>query len=190
MSSNVNPYNGIWSLEIAARRHKCDLMLAAIIGMTFSPKSTADIGCGNGQYCAILKAYGWKDVVGYEGTKNVTSLGYYNDIRYVDLTQKLLVANPYDLVLCLEVGEHIPPQHEQIFLDNLCKFASNDMVLSWAPHDQYSASGHVNCQKKEYIISEVEKRGFKFNSSKTNFIMEYASFPWFRRNLMVFKKQV
>ena len=59
---NVDPNTGIWSMDIAKRRHRCDLLLAAGIGTLYDPCLTADVGCGDGKYCNILKAYGWKDV--------------------------------------------------------------------------------------------------------------------------------
>ena len=186
--SNVDKETGIWSLNIAKKRHKCDLILAATIGVNYYPDSTADIGCGNGQYCGIFKSYGWKKVVGYEGTDDVHKLGYYKDIIRIDLTKKLHKLPKYDLVLCLEVGEHIPPQHEQIFIDNLCAFCDNDLILSWASPGQYSASGHVNCKSRSYIIEQFEKRGFKYNHKKSQVLMLNAQFSWFKKNLMVFKK--
>lgn len=189
--SNINPDNGIWSLSIAAKRHKCDLMLAAIIGMLYTPESVIDVGCGDGRYCAIFKAYGWKEVVGFEGTKNIKSLGIYDNIVNIDLTKPLYpekYIKKYDLVLCLEVGEHIPLRYEQIFINNLCLFVGKELILSWAPIGQYSASGHVNCRNKDYIIEQIEDRGLKYNEGKTNFLQEYASLKWLKENLMLFEK--
>ena len=202
--SSIDKETGIWALDIACKRHKCDLMLAAIIGFTYSPETFIDIGCGDGRYCKIFKAYGWKNVVGIEGTKGVKNLGVFDSIVEADLTKHISIPelftirtsgnvvslsyNKWDLVMCLEVGEHIPKKYEQVFIDNLCSFVGKELILSWAPPGQYSASGHVNLQSKDYIISEVEKRGLKLIVSKAGFLQEYASFSWFKKNLMVFEK--
>ena len=185
--SNIDKETGIWSMDIACKRHKCDFMLAATIGLLYSPTTFVDVGCGDGRYCKIFKAYGWKNVVGVEGTENITSLGVYDNIIEADLTKELHLEK-YSLVLCLEVGEHIPKKYEQVFIDNLCSFVGKELILSWAPLGQYSASGHVNLQPKDYIIIEVEKRGLKYIESKVDSLQEYASFSWFKKNLMVFEK--
>ncbi len=186
--SNVDKDTGIWLLSIATKRHKCDFVLAAIIGYTYTPKSFIDVGCGDGRYCAIFKAYGWEDVVGLDGTEDIKSLGIYDRITKCDLTKPIYTETKAELVLCLEVGEHIPKEHEQVFLNNLCFFVEDELILSWAIPGQYSASGHVNCQPQEYVIKEIEKRGFKYCSTKSEYLKDCASFKWFKENLMIFKK--
>lgn len=184
--SNVDKETGIWSLTIAKKRHKCDLDLVDIIYAFYEPRTMADVGCGSGMYCKEFATFGW-NVVGYEGTKDVISLGEYDKIIQIDLTTKLKVPK-YDLTICLEVGEHIPKKHEKRFLDNLCLFVKKDLILSWAPEGQYSASGHVNCRPREYIIAELEKRNLFYHKLKSEFLRKDASFSWFQNNLMVFMR--
>ena len=137
----INLETGIWSLDVAKKRHRCDLLLAARIGMLYHPEKAADLGCGNGRYCAIFKSYGWPVVHGYEGTPNIESLEIYNDVMQLDLTKRRWVGMKYDFVLCLEVGEHIPVQHEQVFLDNVAEFTAKDLIFSWAIPGQ-GGKGH------------------------------------------------
>lgn len=177
---------GIWGLDLAKKRHKCDVELANTIFLNFKPNSFADIGCGNGAYCKIFKDKGWPIVHGYEGTKNITSLGIYNDIKEVDLTTKLKVERRYDLILCLEVGEHIPLIYEDVLIDNISNFVSNNLILSWAPPGQYSASKHVNLRKQDYIIQKFNKKGLIYQPKISMLLRKKSSFSWFRKNLMVF----
>ena len=48
-----------------------------------------------------------------------------------------------DWVLSLEVGEHVPPAHEMMYLRNLHAHACQGLVLSWAYLGKYGV-GHVN----------------------------------------------
>jgi len=179
--------SGIWSLEIAERRHKCDYFLAMAILTYFGmPKSIADLGCGTGLYCRFFKTMGCQDVRGYEGTIGVRDLGIYDNIMTLDLTVPL-VQKRYDLVLCLEVGEHISRDKEQSFIDNVCNFVNKNLVLSWAVEGQYSASGHVNCRNNDYIISEFTRRGLKLNKKLTRGLRDAAVLKYFKDTLMVFK---
>jgi hypothetical protein len=192
---NVCKKSGIWSLHIAKKRHKTDLFLAAAIGFHFDPppKVTADLGCGLGSYCKILNAYGWQCLHGFEGTEDIHKIAVWHSIFNMDLSVPVLhkaFDGAYDFVLCLEVGEHIPRDREQTFIDNICYFASKDIVLSWAVPGQYSASGHVNCRPNDYVISELAKRGFILDNDMTIKLRDSSYFDWFKDTIMVFKKEV
>jgi len=179
---------GIWSLDTAKRRHRYDEKLAEYLGtMCGSLSSIADIGCGRGDYCKYLKDMGIPTVHGYEGTIGIKEISAYGDIMTVDLTKERWVGIDYDLVLCLEVGEHIPHQHEQCFIDNLCRYANKDLILSWAVPGQGGA-GHINELSNEYIIGELAKRGFEFNKDVSDKLREASSRKWFKNTLMKFEK--
>jgi 2-polyprenyl-3-methyl-5-hydroxy-6-metoxy-1,4-benzoquinol methylase len=106
----------------------------------------------------------------------------------MDLTVPQTLITPYDFVLCLEVGEHIPQQHEQMFLDNLNKFVGRDLVMSWAVPGQYSASGHVNNQPNEYVIEQMWSRGLRYQKKMTKILRGYSTLKWFKNTLLVFRR--
>ena len=186
--SSICPETGIWSLETAKKKHRYDIILAAhIASMFWVPKRAADLGCGRGHYCAILKGCGWPVVDGYEGTPNIASLGVYNNIMTLDLSKRHWVAIEYDFTLCLEIGEHIPKKHEQTFIDNVCDFVSKDLVLSWGIPGQ-GGTGHFNEQPNDYVIGEFGKRGLKFDEEKSRILREVATRKWFKNTVMVFMR--
>jgi len=190
----IDRETGIWTLEVAKRRHRFDPELAKAITEMYAPDGkykielAADIGCGPGEYCAAFKSYGWPEVHGYEGTKGITTLGVYDDITRVDLTKRRWVGIPYDFVLCLEVGEHIPLQYEQVFIDNLCEYTMADLVMSWAIPGQGGA-GHFNERVSAYVISEFVTRGMEFLGSRSEKLRELASLKWFKNTILVFKRR-
>ena len=178
--------SGIWTLDTAKKRHRFDHILTARIGQLWQPKQFADLGCGNGQYCAVLKGYGWPVVHGYEGTQGIMSLGIYDDIFTLDLTKRRWVEINYDLVLCLEVGEHIPEEHEQTFIDNVCEFTAKDLILSWAIPGQGGKS-HVNEKPNDYIVEQFWKRGFRYDKGTTRDLRRHSSLKWFLNTILAFK---
>jgi 2-polyprenyl-3-methyl-5-hydroxy-6-metoxy-1,4-benzoquinol methylase len=178
---------GIWKLDIAKKRHKCDDKLAKAIWTLYRPNSLADIGCGNGAYCKLFKEYGTPIVHGYEGTPEASSLGYYSQIDIVDLTNNLNLNLKYNTVICLEVGEHIPSQYEAIFLKNLVSFIGKNLIISWADKDQYSASGHVNPRSEEYVKELFTSKGAYFNEIDTRNLRRCAGFDWFKKNILIFE---
>ena len=184
----IDADSGIWSLDVAKKRHRFDPFLAARIGMKYQPKKAADLGCGNGRYCAVFKAYGWSIVHGYEGTPNVMSLGIYDDIFQIDLSKRRWVEIDYDFVMCLEVGEHVPEKHEEFFLDTMTNFSSKDLIMSWAIPGQGGA-GHLNEKPNEYIIGELAKRGFIHNEDESDELRKFSSLKWLRNTILKFEKE-
>jgi len=186
-NKSINLESGIWSLDIAKKRHRCDLLLAARIGMLYHPEKAADLGCGNGRYCTIFKSYGWPIVHGYEGTPDINSLGIYDDIMHLDLTKRRWVDIKYSFVLCLEVGEHIPAKHQEVFLDNVAEFTSKDLIFSWAVPGQ-GGKGHFNEQPNDVIISELLSRDLIYDESASMKMRKFTSLKWLKNTLMIFKR--
>jgi SAM-dependent methyltransferase len=171
---------GIWPLRWAQKKHKCDRLLAGAIGCVFpQPRSVADLGCGLGQYCEIFKSFGWPLVVGFEGTEGM------GDVN-MDLTEPY-GGKSFDLVVCLEVGEHIPQELESGFIENLNRFSEKDIVLSWAVPGQ-PGSGHVNCRHNGYVIERLGKIGFSHSRKRTEFLRQHSTLSYFKNTLMVFEK--
>jgi len=185
--SGVDSDNGIWSLRVARKRHKYDFLLAGAIGTLYFPKRMADLGCGPGYYCKIFKSFGWPVVDGYEGTAKIEEISVYNRIVKVNLAGDVGNIVPYDLVVCLEVGEHIPEKKESNFIANLVKFSCKDLVLSWAVPGQ-GGTGHFNEKDNKYIIGKLADNNYIFNKEKAEFLRLHSSLRWFKNTLMVFER--
>lgn len=93
-------------------------------------------------------------------------------------------------IISLEVGEHIPAEHAGAYLDNVCRFGG-DVILSWAIPGQ-PGHGHINCQSNEWVINEMEKRGYlesEFKSLDMRLATQHCHCTWFRNTLMYFYKK-
>lgn len=153
-----------------------------------SPK-IMDIGCGDGSYTLFLKNAGYH-CDGYDGnpfteqiTKGTCQVADFSEPQYLAV---------HDWVLCLEVGEHIPPEYEDIFISNLDRHCFDGIILSWAVPGQ-GGNGHVNCHTNEYIESKFKELGYRRNHKAEDFLRNScATYPtpcyWFRNTLMVFDR--
>ena len=151
-----------------------------------------DLGCGPGWYVKILREK-CLNIDGYDGnpyTPHISRqiLADGTHCEQLDLSEKVRLGHEFDTVLSLEVGEHIPEKYEQIYLDNVTQNAINQVILSWAVEGQ-SGSGHVNCRNNDYVIDQMEKRGFYINVKASNYFRGHATLPWFKNTIMVFGKE-
>ena len=141
-----------------------------------------DIGCGTGYYTKLFQDNG-VPCDGYDGNPNTPEtshgLGSVADFALPILGEQK------DLVLCLEVGEHVPKKYEQTLLDNITNHSKKAIILSWAVPGQ-DGFGHVNCQTNDYIIDQIEKRGFRYSFNDTTFLRTRAYRSWFKKTTMVF----
>ena len=104
----------------------------------------------------------------------------------LDLHKPFRFPTPFDWLLCLEVGEHIPEVYESIFIENLHHNCLKGLILSWS-HTE-GGDGHVNPRSNDYIISKFLDLGYTQQLNAENELRSSASAPWFKKTLMVFKK--
>lgn len=184
----IDRNSGIWDLETAKKRHRYDPGLAGCITRLYgSVKSVADLGCGLGDYCKYLKEHGIPLVHGYEGTPDIKEIAVYDDIMVLDLSKRRWVGINYELVLAIEVGEHLPVEHEETFINNVLEFTKKDLVLSWAIPGQ-GGEGHFNEQSNEYIIAKFMGAGLRFERKRTWALRQASTLRWFKNTAMAFRR--
>ena len=149
-----------------------------------NPRLVYDFGCGYGEYLKDIFELGI-EAMGFEAHPNKI---IYDNIKELDLSIPVTLEKNADISISLEVGEHIPVEFEQIFINNICNNTSNILILSWAIEGQ-SGNGHVNCRNNDYIISEMDKRGFIFDPSILEIRKGFDQDCWFFNSLMLFNKK-
>ncbi|MBK6479825.1 MAG: class I SAM-dependent methyltransferase [Saprospiraceae bacterium] len=100
---------------------KASSIICEYINTIFSPKSVIDVGCGLGTWLKAFQNLGIEDIIGLDG-KNVKKDELYIDEKYfieTDLRFKLEINRKFDLVLCLEVAEHLSVEFEDSLLNQL-----------------------------------------------------------------------
>ena len=180
--SSIDKDTGIWTDEAS---HYFDASLSNSICnylLSKNIKTVYEFGCGNGLYTKNMLNHGL-DVDSSDGNPNVIKAS--GGVSYVLDISKKLNLNKRNAVLCLEVGEHVPQKYETILLDNICNSSDSIIILSWAVEGQ-GGNGHVNCKNNDYIIRQIENRGFIFNNHVTNSLRSNSKLEWFQNTIMVF----
>jgi hypothetical protein len=182
---------GFWNGETAHHHHVHSEKLSAWI-CNFAKQNklinVTDFGCGLGRYLDSLKSIGVNGI-GVEGDKPNGAI-FFDIVEYdltFDLTNELGLKS--ELVLSLEVGEHIPKEHMTTYLDNITHHCEKYLITSWAVRGQ-EGFGHVNCLDNHEIIPEFEKRGFELMEKETEdarLVIEDKA-HWFKKTILIFKK--
>lgn len=176
--------NGIWDQWTADKYHKHSPKLAKYLASYLNINIPVyDLGCGHGFYLAELASVGF-DCIGVEGYKLSNFL--HDPIFIHDLTTPLRTPFPGQ-VLSFEVGEHLPPEAEETFLNTLTENCNTKLIMSWATPGQPGV-GHINCRSHDYIIEKIQDRDFFFLEKDTEEIRKHVDkeCDWLERNLLVF----
>lgn len=181
--------NGAWTQFEADKYHQSSPKLAKYLCEYLDiSKPVIDFGCGQGYYIHELDSVGFR-CLGVEGFELNNFL--HRDIKVMDLCKPILWSGKFfgAQVLSFETGEHIDRKYEQIFLDTLANNCSSKLIMSWATEGQ-PGIGHVNCRNHDYIIKEVQRRGFKLLIQDTADIRKHVDLncDWLIRNLLVFQR--
>lgn len=179
---------GCWLIEDpATKEHAYDKQLARAIleYLKFMECGDAvDLGCGLGMYVKFLN-YSGIPTAGYDGNPHTARLTH-GRCSVLDLAKPVQI-HSYDWAISLEVGEHIPEEFEQTFIDNVVACAKKGVIISWAVEGQ-GGYGHVNCKNNDYIKAEFVKRGFSPQEDAENVLRERSTLDWFKNTIMVFKR--
>jgi hypothetical protein len=106
-------HHGIFETESRDGLYFDEALANAIVALfPARPNSVADAGCGPGYYCAYFSEHANWEVQGYEGNPNARAHGIWDRIQKLDLALRNSGLPTYELVLSLEVGEHIPSDQD------------------------------------------------------------------------------
>ena len=185
---NMLHEKGYWVGEKAAGQHCYDPKLSEALLRFFKERdaSVVDLGCGLGDYLKHFRKNGLT-CCGYDGNPKTPELTD-NHAGVADLTEPLTLEPKPTWIMSLEVGEHLPAQYEDQFIQNLHANNTQGILLSWAVKGQ-GGYGHVNEQDNGYIKAKFAALGYKNNVEVENQLRAQASNAWwFRHTIMVFEK--
>ena len=180
--------NGYWEGLEASCQHCYDSTLSDILTRFFKTenvKSVVDFVCGMGNYVKKFQSNNI-NAIGFDGNPNTPELTN-NLCKILDLSIPKQFDEPFDWVMSLEVGEHLPPQFEDIFISNLHNNNKCGIVLSWAVKGQ-GGHGHFNEQNNDYIKSKICKLGYINDIKCENALRKDSTLFWFKNTIMVFRK--
>jgi SAM-dependent methyltransferase len=161
--------------------------LSEWISNVLKPAKVLDIGCGPGTYVEEMRKQSL-EAFGYDIDNRVKSKPYLTQQSLFDVT------DTGDVIICLEVAEHIEKSKNKKITESLVNCLNPEGILIWsAAAPGQGGVGHINCQPKKYwehLFSELPVvRLFDLEEALLAHIKSGYHMGWFVQNLMVFKKQ-
>ncbi|MBU1159680.1 class I SAM-dependent methyltransferase [Patescibacteria group bacterium] len=152
-----------------------------------SPKSVIDVGCGVGTWLAVFKERGIEDILGIDGDYVDKKLLQIPPEKFLsfDLKKSLKLDRKFDLVVCLEVAEHLPEKSAENFIKSLAELGP--IVLFSAAVPFQGGRNHINEQWPEYWQKIFEKYNYVAVDALRGKIWKNDKIEyWYRQNILFF----
>lgn len=122
--------------------------------------SVLDIGCGQGAWLSVWKELGVESVSGIDGdyVDRDCLLISPKDFIAHDLVERFDLQRRFDLVVTMEVAEHLPEECNPAFVKSLVRHG--DLVLFSAAPKGQGGHNHINEQDYEYWRKLFSRHGY------------------------------
>jgi SAM-dependent methyltransferase len=151
-----------------------------------NPQSVVDFGCGLGTWLRAFQEHGVPEVLGLDGHWCNTTLLHKNlspsAFREVDLESPIHLDKTYDLVLSLEVAEHLSSTKADVFVESLVR--AGQVILFSAAIPGQGGWKHINERWPSYWAEKFDKHDYIFHDILRGMIWDNDDIePWYRQNI-------
>lgn len=154
------------------------------------PKSVLDVGCGVGTWLSVFKKYGVKDIWGVDGDWVEMKMLQIPKERFFpfDLKKPFTLGRQFDLVISVEVAEHLPKESAETFVDSLIKHGP--VILFSAAIPFQGGTNHKNEQWPDYWVKHFVKRDYVVVDPIRKKIWQNDKVEfWYAQNMLMFVKK-
>jgi SAM-dependent methyltransferase len=154
------------------------------IAEKYRPAEVLDVGCGIGAYLRLFKEFGTGSIFGVDGIPLTATALRADQYAQQDLLKPLELHRRFDLVVCVEVAEHLAKTDADRLLESISRHAQRLIVFSAATPDQ-PGLGHINCRPIEYWLERWAALGWIPILADSLGMRSLSTLSWFHHNLVV-----
>lgn len=129
-----------------------------------SIQSVLDVGCGIGTWLHVFKKNGINDIKGIDGHYVDKKLLYKylspENFEAINLEKPFNLKKKYDLVISLEVAEHLEEFSADSFVESIC--LHSDTIIFSAAIPGQGGQNHLNEQWPNYWAKKFSKHSYVF----------------------------
>lgn len=179
------PQPGFTYPEEYYNTRSAEAVLAMLVQM-FHPASVLDVGCGNGSWLTVAKQLGIGDVLGVDLHEELPQSWPLEARAYrrQDLSQPFDLGRQFDLILCLEVAEHLPPEAAETLVESLARHGSRIVFSAAIPRQ--GGEGHIHEKEPGYWQALFNQRGYRtFDDIRPRIWSNQTVCWWYRQNMFL-----
>ncbi len=155
----------------------------------FAPKSVVDFGCGLGTFLNCFKSAGVNTVLGIDGPWVNKNLLYKflkpDEFKEWDLENKVELNQNFDLVISLEVAEHLSEDSADTFIETLID--AGTLIVFGAAIPFQEGQNHLNEQWIDYWEKKFNKHNYVMHDILRPIFWDNKKiFWWYKQNMALF----
>ena len=153
----------------------------------FRPSSVVDVGCGVGTWLKAFSECGVEELRGYDGpwVKRDELLIPETSFTEIDLEQGIRADRRYDLVVCLEVAEHLDPSAAETLVSSIVSLAPAAVFSAAVPGQP--GRNHINLHWPSYWRTLFARHQWRrFDALRPRIRQNHAIDSWYRDNTFIF----
>jgi SAM-dependent methyltransferase len=153
----------------------------------FGPRSVLDVGCGIGTWLSVFADHGLDDLVGLDGPYVDRSMLRMapDRFRQINLIEPVRLDRRFDLVMSVEVAEHLPATAADTFVESLTRHGSIVAFSAAVPFQ--GGTHHINEQWQSYWVERFRRAGYTcFDVLRPLLWDDLAVNFWYAQNMMLF----
>lgn len=163
------------------------LAMFAVIGI---PDGYFDVGSGTGAMVNVARRIGVTSF-GVDQIERSEAYLFQHNLKYPFELPHVIVQR-CEIVSCLEVAEHLPPESDGIICDTVVRHASKWIVFSSA-HPGQGGDDHIGTRPLPHWRKLFYDRGFSFDDVMTTrvslaWMNTHTPHYWLPDNVQVFRK--
>lgn len=187
---NETPYDDAFYDHQSTNSRAAAAVVLGRLDADYHFESVLDVGCGVGTWLSACVEMDKTDILGVDGDYVNRDLLQIPRETYqpADLSQPLDLGRRFDLVMSLEVAEHLPTETSETFVQSLARHS--DAVLFSAAIPMQGGTHHVNEQWCEFWQGHFDAAGFEPVDFLRDELWHDERVPfWYRQNMCFFRKR-
>ena len=181
------PYAAAYYDEIRAGALRSARVVLPLVFDVVKPSSVLDVGCGDGTWLSACSQLGVSDLIGLDGDYVERRQLSIPPDQFVaaDLERGFDLGRRFDLVMSLEVAEHLEPEASETLVANLVRHGN--VILFSAAIPEQGGAHHVNEQWPAYWAARFATHGFlPADFLRPRIWLDGAVEAWYAQNVLLY----
>ena len=187
MPATSSPYTPEFYQNCRAGMQASAKAIVPLVMDLLAPESVVDVGCGEGVWVKQFADCGVSRFLGIDGDYVDRDRLLIPKERFMsaDLVAPLSLDDQFDLVVSLEVAEHLPETSARPFVESLTKLGQHVLFSAAIPHQ--AGTNHINLQWQEYWANIFQDFGYTpVDAIRAQVWDNDDVYFWYRQNLILY----